>query len=236
MYDFTAALVQWPFYKLLALGGVKNDTKVLAQTDVEHVVTQEEVQEQKEGWSNICFGKRNKPTWWTMAWQVSVAYFVYDFMFYFSHRALHSKLLYKRFHKKHHAFSTTIGLASSYQDTFEGLTQMFNWWVPMGLVGYLNGSLHISTIFAYNCFRWIETVDAHCGYIFPFSPFSIIPLFGGAAAHDFHHSGEGLAIKKLADGTLFMDFGNYGASTIWDNLLGTVAPAYRDSMRRFRAR
>merc|ERR1712100_279369 len=80
-----------------------------------------------------------------------------------------------------------------------------NWWLPVGLAGWINGSMHISTIFAYNCFRWIETVDAHCGYNFPFSPFSAIPLFG-----------------------------NYGATVIWDKLLGTVAPAFYEYARKIR--
>lgn len=34
----------------------------------------------------------------------------------------------------------------------------------------------------------IETVDAHSGYLFPFSPWSLIPsIQGGADRHDFHH-------------------------------------------------
>jgi len=225
-FDFMAPFISWPFYKLLAWGGVKEGEKE----------KETQVAEQKEGWSGICFGASNKPSWFTMLWQVAVAYLAYDFMFYFSHRALHSKLLYKDYHKQHHAFVTPVGVASSYQGSFEGLTQMFNWWLPVGLAGWMNGSMHISTIFAYNCFRWIETVDAHCGYNFPFSPFSFFSLFGGAVAHDFHHSGEGMVMKRLADGSLSMDFGNYGATVIWDKLLGTVAPAFYEYARRIRLR
>ena len=63
-----------------------------------------------------------------------------------------------------------------------------------------------------NALRWIETVDAHCGYELPWSPFSLIPLFGGALSHDYHHS---------------MDFGNFGATVIWDRLCGTELPAFK---------
>lgn len=71
-------------------------------------------------------------------------------------------------------------------------------------------------------FRWLETVDAHCGYVFPFSPFAKAPwLFGGARAHDLHHSGKGLEFVELEDGSLWANFGNYGATVIWDKLLGT---------------
>eukprot|EP00938_MAST-03A_sp_MAST-3A-sp1_P005999 g5999.t1 len=175
------------------------------------------------GWSKLRFEGKS-PSKWTIIWQVLVAYFGYDFMFYFSHRWLHQKSVYLRFHKQHHRFTKTIGLASSYQGSLEGAIQLLNWYVPIGVAGALNGDLHWKTLFAYNCFRWIETVDAHCGYDFPFSPFSFIPIFGGAKAHDLHHSGEGLQMVKMKDGTLFADFGNYGASVIWDWLLGTQSP------------
>ena len=56
------------------------------------------------------------------------------------------------------------------------------------------------------------TVDAHCGYDLPWSPFSFIPLFGGALMHDYHHSSV---------------FGNYGATVIWDRLMGTELKEYR---------
>ena len=35
---------------------------------------------------------------------------------------------------------------------------------------------------------------------------------------------------KLPDGSLFADFGNYGASVIWDWLLGTRSGAYKKAM------
>jgi sterol desaturase/sphingolipid hydroxylase (fatty acid hydroxylase superfamily) len=55
--------------------------------------------------------------------------------------------------------------------------------------------------------RMIETVDAHSGYLFPFSPWSLIPsIQGGADRHDFHHS---------------QNKGNYGIFAFWDWLCGT---------------
>ena len=66
----------------------------------------------------------------------------------------------------------------------------------------------------YNAFRWLETVDAHSGYDFPFSPFSMFKIFGGALFHDYHHSGDGF-------------FGNYGATIIWDRLMDTEAKSWK---------
>jgi len=119
---------------------------------------------------------------------------------------MHDKRWYKLVHKKHHEFHTPVGPSCAYEHPVEGLAQMFNWYLPIGFAGWLNGSLHSSTLFYYHCFRWLETIDAHSGYEFPFSPFYAIPFFGGARMHDYHH--------RAFDG-------NYGASVFWDWLCGT---------------
>ena len=139
-------------------------------------------------------------------------------MFYWTHRALHTRWinLYRRVHSKHHLFRTPIGISSSYSHFIEDAIQMVNWFVPIGLAGWLNrrnGGLHVQTLFWYNVLRWLETIDAHCGYDFPFSPFSLVPLFGGAQMHDTHHSAF---------------FGNYGATVLWDRICKTENPLYKE--------
>jgi len=79
-------------------------------------------------------------------------------------------------------------------------------WLPLGIVGYIGGDLHISVAFWYTIFRWIETVEAHSGYEITFHPVRLLLLPSGAKFHDFHHS--------------HFD-GNYGATIIWDKLMGT---------------
>lgn len=76
-----------------------------------------------------------------------------------------------------------------------------------------HGGLHSATLFYYNCFRWIETVDAHCGYEFPFSPFHVFAFCGGARGHDYHH--------RAFDG-------NFGATKFWDYLCGTDAGFWQE--------
>ena len=51
---------------------------------------------------------------------------------------------------------------------------------PIGLTGTIGGSLHNNVVLAYGVFRWLETVEAHSGYDFPFSPFQ--GICAGAAA------------------------------------------------------
>eukprot|EP00658_Telonema_sp_P-2_P046245 TRINITY_DN3435_c0_g2_i2.p1 TRINITY_DN3435_c0_g2~~TRINITY_DN3435_c0_g2_i2.p1 ORF type:complete len:387 (+),score=85.96 TRINITY_DN3435_c0_g2_i2:123-1283(+) len=159
----------------------------------------------RQGWSCLRFGG-DWPSWFTQLWQVSVGYLGYDMMFYWSHRLLHHRAIYKHIHKVHHEFHTPIGPSSSYEHPAESTAQLFNWYLPIGFAGWLNKELHWSTLLLYNCFRWIETVDAHSGYELPFSLFNLVPVFGSATMHDYHHRAV---------------LGNYGASTFWDWLCST---------------
>jgi len=195
------------------------------------VVEEDERSEEPKGWARLRLNTVRLPSAFRVFWQVAVAYLGYDTMFYWSHRLLHQKAFYMKIHKQHHRFSSTIGVASSYQHPIEGAVQLLNWYIPIGFAGYIAGDLHWFTLFVYNCFRWLETVDAHSGYAFPWSPFNLIPLFGGAVMHDFHHSGEGLQMIKLPDGSIYADFGNYGATIIWDWLMGTMSPAFVKSRK-----
>uniref|UniRef100_A0A7S3UYT9 Fatty acid hydroxylase domain-containing protein n=1 Tax=Aplanochytrium stocchinoi TaxID=215587 RepID=A0A7S3UYT9_9STRA len=161
------------FYKLLTVD-LKHKDDSETETGIEN--------NKKHGWANIRFGGA-APKFGTMAWQVFLGFLGYDFMFYWSHRLLHSPQFYKRVHKKHHMFHTPIGISSAHEHVVESIFQLFNWYIPLGVVGYLAGDLHACTIFYYNVFRWLEAVDAHSGYKFPFSPFHVIPIFGGATRY-----------------------------------------------------
>ena len=158
-----------------------------------------EAENQGKGWSGLRYAGK-QPKFWTHLWQIAVGYIGYDFLFYWSHRLLHHTSIYKYIHKVHHNFHTPVGVSCAHEHIVEGIIQLFNWYLPIGFAGYLNGKegLHSSTLFLYNAFRWLETVDAHSGYEFPWSPFHLLPIFGGARMHDFHH--------RAFDG-------NYGATT-----------------------
>ena len=208
-YDIIGSpVISYIFERILRL---RTTTTTTTTTRRAKKKNEEEEKETTRGWSGLRFDGNHLPSLWTNIWQIAIGYFGYDLMFYISHRLLHSSLLYQRFHKQHHEFVSPIGLSSSYNSALEGAIQMFNWYLPIGFAGWLNrhnGGLHISSLFWYNCFRWIETVDAHSGYIFPFSPFHYFQLFGGAKAHDIHHS---------------MVYTNFGASNIWDTVFGTMS-------------
>lgn len=128
-----------------------------------------------------------------------------DTFFYWAHRALHDNRIYQYIHKKHHNFHVNVGIAAEYAHPVEDLLANI---VPT-ITGCLLLGSHVCVLWFWLAIRLTETVDAHSGYEFPLSPFSLLPFQGGADRHDFHHS---------------HNTGCYGAFTIfWDSITGTDA-------------
>lgn len=140
-----------------------------------------------------------------IAIQIIFFMIVEDTAFYWSHRLFHTPWLYKRFHKKHHEYKTTIGIAAEYSD---GLEYLLTNIIPSGLGPTLLAShCHIVTWYLWLIVRILETTDGHCGYEFSWSPFRLLPFSGSANYHNFHHS---------------HNVGNYSSFfTYWDSLCQT---------------
>ncbi|CAN6471647.1 unnamed protein product [Victoria cruziana] len=145
------------------------------------------------------------PSWKVVAVQIVFYFIVEDFFFYWGHRALHTKWLYKHVHSVHHEYATPFGLNSEYAHPFE-----------IGLLGFatvigpaITGP-HLFTYWLWMSLRVLETVEAHCGYDFPFSLSKVLPIYGGADFHDYHHR------------LLYTKSGNYSSTfTYMDWLYGT---------------
>lgn len=112
---------------------------------------------------------------------------------------VHHPSLYKAIHKKHHKFKVSIGFAAEYSNPIEGL---FANLIPHA-TGPVLTQMHHSTVLLWLCLRLTETIDAHSGYAWPWSPWHLLAsVQGGAERHDFHHSDN---------------IGSYGAFfTFWD--------------------
>ena len=135
---------------------------------------------------------------------------LFDTWFYWTHRLLHHKAIYKYVHKQHHRFKTPVGVAAVFAHPLEDLIVS----LPSTFIGPVlyRPDAHFVVFALYIGLRFHETVDAHSGYVFPWSPWTWLgALHGGADRHDWHHSHQ---------------VGCYGGFTFWDWICGTDK-AYR---------
>lgn len=121
--------------------------------------------------------------------------------FYWIHRAMHHKSIYKYVHKQHHNFNVSIGIAAEHAHPIEDIVANY---FPT-LSGCLLMGSHAIVLWAWISFRLFETIDSHSGYHFEWSLFNRMFAAKGANRHDYHHS---------------HNQGCYGAY-MWDRLMGT---------------
>lgn len=141
----------------------------------------------------------------TVLWQVAASAVAEDLIFYHTHRLLHWKSLYPWVHKWHHQFYHSIGIASECAHPLEFFLGNL---VPV-LAGPLLVRAHVFTFWVWLTVRIFETIDAHSGYDFAWSPARLTPWANSTAAHDFHH-----AHNRGCYGSMF---------TVLDTLYGTDA-------------
>jgi methylsterol monooxygenase len=139
-----------------------------------------------------------------------------DIMFYFGHRLLHSKYLYKRIHKVHHDHKVTISLASEYAHPVEFV--IGNIIPTMAGTFILGTNIHCYTQMCWIFIRICETSVSHSGYNFPVSISNLIPFATESDFHNYHHLN-------------FKD--NYGSQTkIWDYLCKTIGKDYKIKLKK----
>jgi sterol desaturase/sphingolipid hydroxylase (fatty acid hydroxylase superfamily) len=152
----------------------------------------------------LSFEYEDLPTTFTLLWQVMFCFLLEDFSFHLSHRLLHSKHFYGRFHKQHHEYKVTVSLAAEHSHPVE---YIFASAIPSTLgLRILSRRVHFITYACWIIIRLAETADGHSGYEFPWSPFRILPMTTSATYHDFHH------LKNI---------GNYSSVfRTWDTIFG----------------
>jgi 4-alpha-methyl-delta7-sterol-4alpha-methyl oxidase len=148
------------------------------------------------------------PHWSTYAWQLTFFVLLDDFLYYWMHRLMHeNKWLLKHVHSVHHQIRTPSAIAGNH---FHWLELAMT--AGLALVGPVLLESHITVVYAWIILRQLEAADGHTGYNLPWDPLHWLPLYEGAAYHDFHHA----RFK-----------GNYaGFLPVWDRVFDTYAKGY----------
>ncbi|CAN6466557.1 unnamed protein product [Victoria cruziana] len=115
--------------------------------------------------------------------QLMVYFLVEDYGNYWIHRWMHHwSWAYDKIHHVHHEFAAPVGFSATYAHWVEI--------VVLGLPTIAGPAMvpcHVLTLCAWIALRQMEAIETHCGYDFPWSPTKLIPFYGGAEYHDYHH-------------------------------------------------
>lgn len=154
------------------------------------------------------FASASLPSTFTMVWQLLVCVVLEDAIFYWTHRALHHKAIYKHVHHEHHKIKINHVLASQHAHILEKLIgNSLPFWAPCMLL-----DVHCVTLMAWTLLQITESSEAHSGYDLPWSPF-VLTRDGGR--HDFHHSHAGGPEGMGTSGSYASWF------EFWDKICGT---------------
>lgn len=147
------------------------------------------------------------PSTQELAYTYFLAHCFNDVGFYWSHRALHTPLLYKSIHKQHHEYTGSLGIAAEYAHPIESVLSNM---VPSlgGVLLPLGGCQHPLCVIVWLSLRLYQTYCAHSGLAMKGTFLESIGWshWESACFHDHHHS-----VNK----------GNYG-SVVTDFLFGTM--------------
>jgi len=154
------------------------------------------------------------PSKWRMFRDVAICMIVEDFWFHITHRMLHYKgkyfPVYQWVHKQHHEHINSVAMTAEDIHWFEYTVSNVGGTVVGPLL--MGNRFHYLSMVAWALVRVMQSLDAHCGYDFPWSMFGLLPFGCNATYHHWHHT---------------KNSGNYSSSmTIWDTVFDSNADYY----------
>ncbi|XP_066357197.1 very-long-chain aldehyde decarbonylase GL1-10-like [Miscanthus floridulus] len=157
------------------------------------------------------------PSVWETAMHLMVYSLVDDYLSYWLHRFLHTKWGYKKIHCIHHEKTAPTGFAAAYAAGTELSLYLVALFVGPAIV-----PSHITTHWLLYAIRIMEAFDTHCGYHFPFSLTRVIPFYGGAEFHDYHHYAGGKTHSNFGSLFTYCDY-IYGTNKGYMHHKGNLA-------------
>lgn len=155
------------------------------------------------------------PALWVIVAQLLFFIYLDDFLYYWMHRAMHTRWLLKHVHGIHHRVLAPWAITGNYMHPLE--------YVLTGTLMLLGPALlgsHVVVFWIWVVFRQWEAAEGHCGYAFPWSPTHWLPFSHGALHHDFHHA----RVR-----------GNFGGFLpLWDKIFDTYVRDYKPAIAQWR--
>jgi sterol desaturase/sphingolipid hydroxylase (fatty acid hydroxylase superfamily) len=122
--------------------------------------------------------------WYVIALQAAGIFVVYDFTYYWMHRAFHTKTLMRWVHGVHHRARTPSALESLYQSPAELISGLSLLMISTFLVGLASPVHHVAFLAIFFVYS-TQNIVIHSGLVFPHPVFA--PVNAVTTKHHAHH-------------------------------------------------